>query len=132
MSDSREIAVKASVDVGDNIINLIRQLAEQIGTTTDKVFPWYVKQQVIEGWAFFVTCGLSFVVGVILVALTWKKCDWVYSKGLIPFCIIGIIFSLVALVISFLLGGDFAAKILNPEFYALKSMVSDMSKLLHK
>jgi len=38
-----------SVDVGQNITGLLEKLAVQMGTTVDKVFPWYVNQAYIEG-----------------------------------------------------------------------------------
>ena len=38
-----------SIDLGKNMTMLVQQLASQIGVMADKVFPWYIKQSVLEG-----------------------------------------------------------------------------------
>jgi hypothetical protein len=81
MSEPTKIAVDAGValDVGENITMLIEKLAAQIGTTVDQIFPWYVKQQVVEGYTavaivlgFLALSAILIMVGIGLFARSDK------------------------------------------------------------
>lgn len=43
--------MNTQIDVGKDIADLLEKLAQQIGTTVDKVFPWLITQAQIEGYA---------------------------------------------------------------------------------
>jgi len=135
MADSKELAVKASIDIGGNTTKLIDRLAAQIGTTTDKVFPWYVKQQVIEGWCWIGCSVFGAAVGICVCLFAIKK--WDNGKNadneLNAIALtIGVIILLIALV--FLIFGTSGAvtQITNPQYYALKAMTGDMARLIGK
>lgn len=125
--------VNAKIDVGDNITVLLEKLAAQIGTTADKVFPWYVKQQVLEGYIWMSLSLSALFLGAILAIASWGKADFDgpgnrYSMlagfGVVLF-VFGFIFSVF--------GAQGAiTQIINPNYYALKSMTSDMAKLIGK
>ena len=120
-----------SVDVGKNVMELLEKLAVQIGTTADKVFPWYVKQQVIEGWMWLGISGGAIVISSIIAYCSLKKAEW--KGGFNVFAYISIASCLSFLLATvFLVFGVMAAvtQIVNPEYYALKSLTSDMSKFL--
>ncbi|MDD2679537.1 MAG: hypothetical protein PHO03_01865 [Candidatus Omnitrophica bacterium] len=121
--------VKASIDIGDNITKLIQQLAVQIGTTADKVFPWYVKQQIV----FAYTSLAVFTIGlVILGVIFWKnylKADFEYVDRNAVFAIIsGALFlsALIFLVISF---STLLSQIINPEYYAMRELAGHLAEL---
>lgn len=135
---SKEIVqttVNASVDVGKNIAQLLQQLADKIGTTVEQIFPWYVKQQVIEGTVFILVSSLAIILGMIMILLSYKKMNWKVDDGhelpnmtFVAGCIIAFV-ALCVLLIN--LPGDIC-KIMNPNYYALKALTSDMSKLIGK
>lgn len=135
MADVKELAVRASLDVGDNITKLVRQLAAQIGTTTDKVFPWYVKQQVIEGWCWIGCSVFGMVVGFCISLAGLKiwdhgpKADNELSGAAIAIGIV--IFATALLFLIFGMTGSLT-QINNPEYYAIKSMTGDMARLVGK
>ena len=90
-----KINAAVSVDLGDNLTNLIEQLAIQIGTTADKIFPWYVQQQVIEGWT---KAGIfAFLIGAstLTVIISMTKAD--YDSGNVP-AFLSLIFGGIALL----------------------------------
>jgi hypothetical protein len=45
----------ATVDLGNNVSSLLQKLADKIGITVDKIFPYYVKQAKIEGYTILIT-----------------------------------------------------------------------------
>lgn len=132
MADVKEIAVTASVDIGKNITELVEKLAHQIGTTADKVFPWYVKQQVVEGVMFFALDLCALLMGMVLFFVFLRKADFTKETRQNVFTIIGGIIMAGAGLILLLWATDAATKILNPNFFALKAMTGDMAKLLGK
>ncbi len=122
--------INASIDVGKNITGLIEKLAHQIGITADKVFPWYVKQQVIEGWSFIIISSLLNIIFAITFIYNYKnirkKDD---DKYIMMSIFIGLILTATISITSF----DFNVhlnQIFNPEYGAMKAMISDFSKLI--
>ena len=121
--------IKASVDVGDGISTLLTKLAEKIGTSVDQVFPWYVNQQVIEGWVFLSVATV--IILVLLAATTYsrKKADFDIENA---FTLLFVVLSgLFLLAISgFALGAsDAVSKILNPEYHAVHQLLKDVGRL---
>jgi hypothetical protein len=133
MADSKEIAVKASIDIGDNITKLIEKLASQIGTTTDKVFPWYVKQQVIEGWCWIGCSGFVFLAGLIVALCCIRpSLHEKDNESYVVAVVIGGILSATGLAFLLFGMGGALTQIINPEYYALKSMTGDMARLISR
>ena len=123
--------INASVDIGQNLTGLVTKLAEQIGVTADKVFPWYVKQQVIEGWCMilipavvFLACLFTFIVGVRLSRHT--KTDDVGT----PLKIIGGVCCVCAFFMSVASFSDAISRIKNPEYHATKAFLADVGNLV--
>lgn len=125
----KELAVKASIDVGDNIQHLVEKLAQQIGTTADKVFPWYVKQQILEGIMFFVMDFIAFTFGIVLIYL-FRKASFEQESKETVFLSIGYVFIGLGFIFLFIGSVTSIAKIMNPNLYALQSMIKDMSILV--
>lgn len=129
---TKDITVTASVDIGKNITELLEKLANQIGTTADKVFPWYVTQQVIEGFSRITSSGIALLIGILLVVLSYKKADWDKGNKDSILVVIGSIIAGVAFLIFIISLPLSIAQIINPQYYALKSITYDMSLLLSK
>jgi uncharacterized membrane protein len=129
---SKDIAVAASVDIGKNITELLEKLAGQIGTTADKVFPWYVTQQVIEGTMLLATSCIAFIIGMLLMCLSFKKADWNRGNRYSAFVVVGAFIAGLAFMVFIIGLPTSVAQIINPEYYALKSMTCDMAMLLGK
>ena len=132
--------VNAKIDVGDNITVLLEKLAAQIGTTADKVFPWYVKQQVLEGHIWMSLSLSALFLGAILAIASWGKADFdgpgnryfmLAGFGVVLF-VFGFIFSVFGFIFSVFGAQGAITQIINPNYYALKSMTSDMAKLIGK
>lgn len=108
--------LKASIDVGQNLTQLLEKLAKQIGTTADKVFPWYVGQSIIEGYTFFALLCIALIIGSVLLITSYKK-ERVDRNGdptiwLIPF-IVGCIFIFVSSIVLFVNSADIFFSILT-------------------
>ena len=124
-----ETLVKASLDVGENITALLEKLAHQIGTTADQVFPWYVKQSVLEGWLFWASISAAVIIGLTIFIPSFKRADFRKGNKYAVTTIIGG-FVLILTIITFFLGGSQAiTHISNPNYHALGAIVADLSKL---
>jgi hypothetical protein len=126
--------IKASVDIGSNLNNLIVQLAEKIGTTADKIFPWYVQQAYYDGLftiiALVAITLMATIVFLINIREAGIKDDGEPNMSLILTIFTGMIFVCLFIVwcISFT---TVMTQILNPEYHGLKLMIEDLSKLTH-
>ena len=125
----KAIAVKASVDIGDNITILLEKIAKQIGTTADKVFPWYVKQQILTGYLFLIIDGIALLLGGCLMFSFYGKADWNNGNRYVIFTIVGAVILFSALVGVAAGASKAITQIYNPEFHALQTLVKDMSQL---
>jgi len=118
-----------SLDAGENIKELLQQLANQIGVTVDKIFPWYVKQEVIEGYTSLFLLTFFSIIGIILLIVSLIKADFDKGNGYI----VSLIVSCIILFSCCLAGStelsDMIGKINNPEFFATKSLIYDISRL---
>lgn len=112
--------------------------------TADKVFPWYVKQQVIEGWCFLLTDGIvavftltGLVVGLVLLTRKYPNFQPQHhgdeSPGRIVGCTMAVlcgIFLFGACVAMCANGGNAISQIKNPEYHAAKVFLNDISNLV--
>ena len=117
-----------NIDVGTNVVYLVQQLATQVGTTAEKVFPWYIQQQTLEGWTLLVAILIPLFIGVIVVAFNYGKAIFegdgnrnsvLTIAGSIIFAI-----SLFALLVN---SKEILTKISNPEYWAMHEIVKDIS-----
>jgi hypothetical protein len=119
---------EVSVDVGPNAKELIERLAQQIGATADQVFPWYVQQQIIEGWTTLVVLGIFLVVSIVAFSMSLRKADW--SEGNAA----SVLSILSGLLLAFSVAGvplegvDAVRQVLNPKYYAVKVILQQVKK----
>jgi maltodextrin utilization protein YvdJ len=121
-----------NVDVGKNIATLLENLAQQIGTTVDKVYPWYVQQAQLEGVTFLIAVAVFiFVVGMAFVIFITAAIRKESEPAQIASFLSGmlLIFGVVAVGID---GPDAVRKLLNPNYYAMKMITQDIGRLVAK
>src|SRR3990167_7436688 len=113
----KSTVIKASIDIGDNISILLQKLASQIGTTADKIYPWYIKQELIYGYSFFVICLGVLLFGIILALFVRKKADFSNEKLNFYAAILIITFITIFLSLLILIIGSYNAisSIFNPQ-----------------
>lgn len=136
--------INVSADVGQNLTGLVQKLAEQIGVTADKVFPWYIKQSGIEGRGFFVSCGLALAVALLLLvpgliltirgdpSSATRHYNYIHTPVVIGVLasILGAIFLLIGVIAAILESPAAYAKIKNPEYYATRAFLQDVGNLI--
>jgi hypothetical protein len=124
--------VNATIDVGKNLTSLVEKLAQHIGTTADKVFPWYVQQAHNEGVTTLVAIAVVVViVGFIFLAgvLMWVRGEKDVSEfggfvtGLSGLALCGVF------LIGSIEGVEAARKIMNPNYYAMTAITRDIGRL---
>ena len=120
-----------SVDVGQNITGLLEKLATQIGTTVDKVFPWYVQQVYIEGWTTILLTILFLFVGIMFLLICYKITDKFQEEN------IGILFGgaggciiFLVLLIGVIESGKAISQIMNPNYHAMKMITKDVGSMV--
>lgn len=120
--------MNTTVDIGNNLAGLIAQLAAQIGTTAEQVFPWYVRQQIIEGWTFLAFNLTFFALGVLLVLRFYKHANFDSGKGMAPVVLGGVLIATTmcaaAMGISEAIG-----KVFNPQFGAMQALSRDIGRM---
>lgn len=127
--------INASVDIGKNLTGLIEKLAAQIGTTADKVFPWYVQQAANEGLTTLIATSallllsVSFLIGglVMVGSETREKRDvgggMAFISGVVLVCV---------LTIGMVEAVEAARKLMNPNYYAMTMMTRDIGRMAGK
>ena len=123
--------MNATIDVGSNLTALLERLAAQVGTTADKIFPWYVQQQVIEGW---VAAGISTIVAVAAVLLLrhFKTADFERGNHSAVYAVIGCVLAGTLTLVTLVTAPHTISKILNPEFHAMRDLSHDVGRLVGK
>jgi hypothetical protein len=124
--------VNASIDIGKNLTSLLERLAAQIGTTADKVFPWYVKQQVLEGWTYFALLIPFFVLGTVLCIKGFNKVDCDDENKYTVVLGVGVVLLILVFFACVANFGNAFTQILNPNYHALHAIITDMSGLAGK
>jgi len=110
----------------EKVAEVLQSLATQLGTTVEKLWPYLVKQQVIEGWVHLSTIVSLYLV-LLVVFLSVRKQDGGfdgsepnrYGVTKIIICVCTAILTLVALCCA----SDIVSQILNPEYAALKDLM---------
>jgi hypothetical protein len=126
--------VDINVDVGRNLTSLVERLAQQIGTTADKVYPWYVQQAYLEGVSSLVTLSLFLLVFGTIFAACLRKADFRdHQFNRYAFmCLIAGAISFFTLLIGAIDGTEAARKLMNPNYYAVKMLTRDIGQLTGK
>lgn len=123
--------VEASVDIGNNLTSLLERLAQQIGTTADKVFPWYVHQAYLEGVTTLAVIGIFLLIAVPVFIVSVRKYDpdGRDMNGAWVACVISGFCLAFTLLIGGIEGADAARKIMNPNYYAMQMFMRDIGRL---
>jgi hypothetical protein len=132
MSDVN-VTANASVDIGKNLTHLMEKLAQQIGTTVDKIFPWYVKQEVVNAYTFLFISVTAVIISLFVFLYFKKKsvfCEEEWNMPATLTIISGCCFLTAILILVFNFQGA-VTSIINPEYNSLHNIIADMTKLLH-
>lgn len=121
--------IKASVDVGDGVSTLLTKLAEKIGTSVDQVFPWYVNQQVIEGWVFLAVATVAILLLSTMTIYSYKRSDFDNENVFVLLFTISTVVTFIAMVACTTGVSGSVSKILNPEYHAVRELIKDVGKL---
>ena len=121
--------VTAKVDVGENLTSLLERLAQQIGTTADKVFPWYVEQAYLQGVTTLVVLVFALVLFGVVFVLALRKADWNEGGIAAVLSIVSGVALLITLGGALLSGPIQVRKMMNPNFYAIQMIVEDIGKM---
>ena len=121
--------IKASVDVGDGISTLLTKLAEKIGTSVDQVFPWYVNQQVIEGWTFIAVATVIILLLSAVMIYFYKKADFDNEDAFMILFAVSAVVTFIVVVICAIKAIGAVSQILNPEYHAVHQLLKDVARL---
>lgn len=130
------------IDVGERLAGLLEKFAQQIGTTADKVFPWFVKQQYMEGCMYLAAHAAAVV--LLFSAALWGFITMLKEEkkrklnpgedtgdreiaGNIAFCFCGFLFVCVLGAFCYYVP-SYLTKILNPEYHAVKAILSGLGR----
>lgn len=121
--------INAKLDVGDNVTTLIERLAEQIGVTADKVFPWYVQQAYLQGITTMAAIALAVLIFVPLFIVACRRADFDKGNAWAPVSVATGIALCMSLIATFVAGPQQIRKMVNPQFYAVTMLAEDIGKL---
>lgn len=126
--DTNTVAVVTAF--GSKLDSYIAVLAQKAGVAADHFWPVLVQQQVIEGWGGIGVLGASIIalatsIWLLAESLPKNNEDYMVPKQFAK-CIIGGVFGIVFLMATCVNTANLTnniAKICNPEFYAMQSLV---------
>jgi protein-S-isoprenylcysteine O-methyltransferase Ste14 len=121
--------VEATVDVGQNLASLLERLAQQIGTTADKVFPWYVQQAYTEGWTTLAAFPIVLLVLLPTFFVSFKKADFVNGDRYVAVCLISGVMLLICSIVGTTESVGAVRQIINPNYYAMTMLTRDIGRL---
>jgi hypothetical protein len=129
--------VEATVDIGGNLTSLLERLAQQIGTTADKVFPWYVQQAYVEGVSTLLALAVVVPILVVIVSLATRKPMWTGKYENEPTIALFVSAAAGAMLLFTVIIGtiesvDAVRKVMNPNYYAMKMITRDLGQLVAK
>lgn len=120
-----------NIDIGENIRQMLENLAASLGLTVQQVWPWMVKQAVLEGWMNIIIP----LIGLLISGFIWYKASkhpWKKENsdptewGFVGF-LAGISFLVVLIVLAVIIQFSICM-INNPEYYALKEIMNLLPK----
>jgi len=114
-----------------NNAKLIEEMASDIGTTGNKLFPFYMKEAVLEGYMFIGTSMLAFTSGAIMLFFCITKADWCIGNLHAVLSLISLVIIGSAFIVFFSGIKRAISKILNPCLFAIQSVILD-ARLLGK
>lgn len=121
----------ATIDLGKNVTSLLEKLADKLGVTVDKVFPWYVKQAKIFGWINLIASTLALL---LFCSLGWyfnKRAVWDDGNPGNSACWLFLLFTTLAvpsIIVWFLNLQPSISAILNPEYKAVSDLLNDLGQ----
>jgi hypothetical protein len=133
-----EMTNTVSMEVGSNVSVLLRDLAVGLGTTVEKVWPWYVKQAYISGYYTLTIIGIFSVLAVIGLSVTLVgrvRGEMFTEKNGNDLSGMGILFILSCVLCVFLFvallidGKRVATNLLNPEYMAMQKITEHIGQL---
>ena len=121
-----------TVDVGQNLMEILEVLSTKLGTTTEKIFAIYTKQAQIEGWTMLVACLFALIAFTITAYFYHKKAEYTdnFGPALNPHGLVVILATIGALIALGIFTANFStcvAKIANPEAYAIYDITRNVS-----
>lgn len=119
-----------NVDVGQNLTSLLEKLAQQIGTTADKVFPWYVQQALNEGVTGLVALGIFTLLSAAMVTFSIRFATRNSGhEAILPLSALSTAVLITNLLFGAIQGVESARKVMNPNYYAVKMLARDIGNL---
>lgn len=118
-----------TVDLGSNATQMLQQLADKLGMTIDTIYPFYVSKVILSGWLGLVFTGVPLL--IFLAMFIWschllcKDLENDFKQMASTF--FGV-FSLVLLLIFLKTGYGSILEILNPDYYAIRELLSVLNK----
>lgn len=135
-----QVNATVGLDIGNNLTGLLEKLANQIGLTVDKIFPYYVKQAKL--------CGYSAIIiplAILTLFIVTEICLRTYNKKEKTIAIkeeryyptttwesveiANIIIGTIVLISMFILILYAVGHIYNPEYHAINKLIKAVGHL---
>lgn len=114
-------------DTLQELLKRFDALTSKLGEAGGHVWSWYVRQQVINGWLNLGEAGLALVIAIIAIAASVfcfrKAREDDFENGYAPATVACVVISIVAALVVIFATESAVQYILNPEYYALQSLL---------
>ena len=113
------------------VIQLIQQLASNIGVSVETLFPWFVAHEHLTGIVYLVVMFICLMFGGILIMATYKKADFNSSDLDIHtgICCVGVVTLLATFAVCCAILPLTVSKIMVPEYHATQELVKSVATL---
>ncbi|PEM08545.1 hypothetical protein [Bacillus wiedmannii] len=103
-------------------IQMIEELAKQLGVAAEHVYTVFTKQMIIEGWTFIGMVAIFTLLFAAATILLIKKADDIDETPLV-FCGVLLLCADAITIGTWFFVGEAIQKIHNPEYWAMKEII---------
>jgi hypothetical protein len=118
------------LDTGKNLTALLERLAQQVGTTTEQIFPWYVQQSYNEGMTNLATFAVAFIGSLAFFLYAFPKTNWDDGNRYLPMTLAAGLMLLSSILIGAPFIPDSVRKMINPNYYAMQKLTTHIGSMV--
>lgn len=118
-------------DIANKCLEMLKQLATQIGTTIDKLYPLFIKQAIVESWVHVIIYIALFLIIIALTIIAVKLIKNCFDDDIEMFVILTEFFLIIILIIYFFKTiTTTVTGFVNPEYLALQNIIQQLSQFI--
>ncbi len=111
----------------EKVAEVLQSIAAQLGTTVENLWPYIVRQQIIEGWSGIITISILYLIFLVVFLAIRKKDGGVCGNNPNAYGVVKIVLGILTAILTLTTLcciHVLISKIINPEYGALKDLMN--------